>query len=247
VTEDLRIVLWKEWHSLIHGQSRRQLLLMTATLAFWAIWLPVQTGSDWMTDGILSILISVLLPALVVAITVPATIAGERERRTLPTLLATRLPDDAILFGKLIVPVALGVAAMVAVLVVGLIAANIASWDGSVRLYDPVVLVPDLIVGTQVAIAAAAGGVTISLRARRVQDAQQTLSMMMMLPAMGVGLALFLVMQLAGGVQVAAERLDGTSGWAVALVVIAALGLLDIGLLFGARRRFRRGRLIADP
>ncbi len=247
MTKDLRIVLWKEWRSLIHGQSRRQLLLMTATLAFWAIWLPVQTGSDWMTDGILSILISILLPALVVAITVPAAIAGERERRTLPTLLATRLPDDAILFGKLIVPVVLGVAAMASVLIVGLIAANIASWDGSVRFYDPVVIVPDIIVGTQVAVAAAAGGVAISLRARRVQDAQQTLSMMMMLPAMAVGLLLFVVMQLAGGVQVAAEQLDGTSGWLVAFVVILILGLVDLGLLASARRRFRRGRLIADP
>ena len=244
--DDLRIVLWKEWRSLLHGQSRRQLLLMTATLAFWAIWLPVQTGSDWMTDGILSILISVLLPALVVAITVPATIAGARERKTLPTLLATRLSDEAILFGKLIVPVALGVAAMVAVLIVGLIAANIASWDGSVRLYDPVVIVPDLIIGAEVAIAAAAAGVAISLRARRVQDAQQTLSMMLMLPAMVVGLLLFAVMQLSGGIGAAAERLEGTSGWVVASAVIALLALVDLSLVSGARRRFRRGRLIAD-
>jgi ABC-2 type transport system permease protein len=244
--DDLRNVLWKEWRSLIHGQSRRQLILMTATLAFWAIWLPVQTGSDWMTDGILSILISVLLPALVVAITVPATIAGERERRTLPTLLATRLSDEAILYGKLIVPVLLGVAAMVAVLLVGLIAANIASWDGTVRLYDPVVIVPDLIIGAQVAIAAAAAGVAISLRARRVQDAQQTLSMMLMLPAMVVGLLLFAVMQLSGGMGAAADGLQGVSGWAVALVVIGLLALVDLSLVTGAKRRFRRARLIAD-
>jgi ABC-2 type transport system permease protein len=244
--DDLRLVLWKEWRSLLHGQSRRQLLLLTASLAFWAIWLPVQTGSGWMTDGILSILISVLLPALVVAITVPATIAGERERRTLPTLLATRLPDEAILFGKLIVPVVLGIAAMLAVLVLGLIAANIASWDGSVRFYDPVVIVPDVIIGSEVAIAAAAGGVAISLRARRVQDAQQTLSMMLMLPAMAAGLLLFVVMQLTGGVPAAAQRLEGTSGWVIALFVIALLALADVLLLGSARRRFRRSRLIAD-
>jgi ABC-2 type transport system permease protein len=247
VSDDLRLVLWKEWRSLLHGQSRRQLLLMTATLAFWAIWLPVQTGSDWMTDGILSILISVLLPALVVAITVPATIAGERERRTLPTLLATRLSDDAILLGKLIVPVVLGVAAMMAVLIVGLIAANVASWDGSVRLYDPVVIVPDLIIGTEVAIAAAAGGVAISLRARRVQDAQQTLTLMMLLPAMAVGLLLFLVTQLSGGIGVAADRLEGTSGWLIAVIVIIVLALVDVGLIAVARRRFQRGQLIAIP
>lgn len=244
--DDVRTVLWKEWRSLMHGQSRRQLLIMTATLAFWAIWLPVQTGADWMTDGILSILVSVLLPALVVAVTVPATIAGERERKTLATLLATRLPDEAILFGKLAVPVALGCVAMIAVLLVGLVAANIASWDGSVRLYEPVVIVPDLIIGFEVALAAAAAGVAISLRARRVQDAQQTLSMMLMLPAMALGFALFIVMQLTGGIEVAAERLDGLSGWVAAAFVIVLLGLLDAGLLASARRRFRRGRLIKN-
>jgi ABC-2 type transport system permease protein len=246
VIDDVRTVIWKEWRSLIHGQSRRQLLIMTATLTFWAVWLPVQTGSDWMTDGILSILISVLLPALVVAVTVPAAIAGERERKTLSTLLATRLPDDAILIGKLAIPVVLGCLAMVAVLVVGLVAANAASWDGSVRLYDPVVIVPDVIIGFEVAFAAAAAGVSISLRARRVQDAQQTLSMMLMLPAMAFGFALFVLMQLSGGIQVAAERLDGISGWAVAAVAIVLFGVLDASLLVGARRRFQRGRLVKN-
>jgi ABC-2 type transport system permease protein len=241
---DLRIVIWKEWLSLRRGQGRRQLLILTVSLAFWAVWLPVQTGAGWMTDGILSILISVLLPALVVAVTVPATIAGERERKTLSTLLSTRLPDDTILFGKLVVPVILGVVAMVAVLIVGLVAANVASWDGSARFYDPVVIVPDLIVGFQVAIAAAGVGVAISLRARRVQDAQQTLTLMLMLPAMILGAGLLLAMQALGGVQVAAERFDGVNGWAVAALVIVILAILDIGAITGARHRFRRGRLI---
>jgi ABC-2 type transport system permease protein len=245
--DDLRLVLWKEWRSFIRGQSRRQLLLMLAALAFWAVWLPVQTGSDWMTDGILSVFVSVLLPALVVAITVPASMAGERERKTLPTLLASRLPDAAILYGKLIVPVVLGIVAMVAVLIVGLVAANVASWDGGFRFYDPVVIVPDLVIGSQVAVAAAAGGVAISLRARRVQDAQQTLTLMMLLPAMAVGLLLFLVTQLSGGIGVAADRLEGTSGWLIAVIVIIVLALVDVGLIAVARRRFQRGQLIAIP
>lgn len=243
--DDLRLVLWKEWRSFIRGQGRRQLLLIGVTLAFWAIWLPGQTGTGWMTDGILSAFVSVLLPALVVAITVPPAIAGERERRTLPTLLATRLPDEAILWGKLIVPAALGIGAMLAVLIAGLIAANVASWDGSVRFYDPVVIVPDLIMGSQVAIAAAAGGLAISLRARRVQDAQQTLSVVLLLPAMAGGVLLFGAIQLSGGIDMAAERLEGANGWLIATVVIVVLAVVDLWLIASARRRFRRGWLIA--
>ena len=43
---DIRTVIWKEWRSLINGQSRRQLMVMVVMLAFWAVWLPVQTGAD---------------------------------------------------------------------------------------------------------------------------------------------------------------------------------------------------------
>ena len=240
----MRTVIWKEWRSLIHGQSRRQLIVMVAMLAFWAVWLPVQTGADWMTDGVISILISVLLPALVVAVTVPPAFAGERERKTLATLLATRLPDEAILFGKLVVPVVVGCLAMVAVLLVGLVAANAASWEGTPRFYDPVVIIPDLVIGFLVAIMSGAVGVAISLRARRVQDAQQTISMMLMLPAMGLGFVFFILAEMTGGIDQVAVGLDGVSGWLVALVFIGILVVIDVVLMGIAQRRFRRSRLI---
>ena len=243
---DLRTVIWKEWHSLIHSQSRRQLLILVVTLAFWAIWLPVQTGADWMTDGVISILISVLLPALVVAVTVPAAFAGERERKTLSTLLATRLPDTAILYGKLVIPVLIGCIALIGVLAVGLVAASAASWDGSPRFYDPVVIVPNLVIGFLVALMTAAAGVAISLRANRVQDAQQTLSMMLMLPAMGVGAVLLIVAEVTGGISSALAGLDGVSGWLIAAVAVVGLAAIDAVLLAMARRRFRRGRLITE-
>jgi len=245
MTSDMRTVIWREWRSLIHGQNRRQLVIMVVMLGFWAIWLPLQSGADWMTDGVISILISVLLPALVVAVTVPPAFAGERERKTLATLLATRLPDEAILYGKLVVPVLAGWTAMVAVLLVGLVAANAASWDGAPRFYDAIVIVPDLVVGLLVAVGTAAVGVGISLRARRVQDAQQTISMMLMLPAMAVGLVLFVVAEMTGGISQAAASLDEVDGWMVALAVVVILVVTDAALLLVAQRRFRRSRLIA--
>lgn len=245
MTGDLRIVIWKEWRSLIHGQNRRQLVVITVSLAFWAVWLPIQTGSGWMTDGVISILISAVLPALVVAVTVPAAFAGERESKTLGTLLATRLPDEAILFGKLVVPIIVAMVALVAVLIVGLIAANAVTWDGAPRFYDPVVIVPNVVVGLLIALMTATVGVAVSLRARRVQAAQQTLSLMLLLPAMVMGGLLFIAAQLSGGVIEAAEQLDGLSGWVVAGAVVAILVAVDAVLLALARRRFRRSRLIA--
>ena len=69
--------------------------------------------------------------------------------------------------------------------------------------------------------------------------------MMLMLPAMGVGLLLLAAAELTGGVSAAAARLEGISGWLVALAIIAILVVIDAALLVMAHRRFRRSRLIA--
>jgi len=143
-----------------------------------------------------------------------------------------------------VVPVLAGCLAMVAVLLVGLIVANATSWAGSPRFYDPIVVVPNLLIGSLVAVAVAAAGVGISLRAKRVQDAQQMISLMLMVPAMALGLLLFVLAEMTGGVGEAAAQLDGMNGWIIALAVIGALVVLDAAMLITARRRFRRNRLI---
>jgi hypothetical protein len=53
------------------------------------------------------------------------------------------------------------------------------------------------------------------------------------------------IIQLTGGVQQLAERLEGVSGWIPALAAVAFLAVIDASLLAVARRRFRRNRLIA--
>ena len=58
--------------------------------------------------------------------------AGERERHTLETLLASRLSDRAILFGKIAACIAYGwLMAMLCVLV-GTITENVSHWEGQV-------------------------------------------------------------------------------------------------------------------
>jgi len=107
------------------------------------------------------------------------------------------------------------------------------------------VLVPNLLIGFLVALMTAALGVAISLRSRRVQDAQQVIPLMLTLPAIALGFLAFGAIQLTGGVQQLAERIDGVSGWIPALVAVSILAAVDVALLATARRRVRRNRLIA--
>jgi ABC-type Na+ efflux pump permease subunit len=65
----------------------------------------------------------------------PDTFAGERERHTLETLLASRLSDQAILIGKLAACTSYGWLLTIITIVVGVITINAANWSGHVLFY----------------------------------------------------------------------------------------------------------------
>src|SRR5207247_1194445 len=80
------------------------------------------------------LLIYAFFSAVVITTVIADSFAGERERHTLETLLASRLSDRAILFGKIAASIAYGwVIAMLCVLA-GTITVNVANWQGQVLL-----------------------------------------------------------------------------------------------------------------
>ena len=72
-----------------------------------AIYMPLQFGEKWV-DGAWSLVTCIVIPLILVGIVIPQSFAGERERHTLETLLASRLPDRAIPWGKVLLAVAYG-------------------------------------------------------------------------------------------------------------------------------------------
>ena len=99
---DIATVMWKEWRSLFRARgSVLRLLLILASWSFFSIYAPWEGGQRWLEDRVLALIAAFFLPTVLVSITVADSFAGERERHTLETLLASRLPDRAILVGKL--------------------------------------------------------------------------------------------------------------------------------------------------
>ncbi len=235
---DIGTVMWKESKSLFRyrGSRWRALLTLIVPVAVVAVWFPIQMGTDWVEDWVS--LFAVVAPMVMVMTTVPDSFAGERERHTLETLLASRLPDKAIFFGKLLVAVCLGFGMTVLVLVLGLIIVNVAHWQGQVAFYPATVFLVDLGVALIVALLVASAGVLLSLRASTVQEAQQTLAFTVMLPPFIVGFALFFFRE-----QIA-DLLGGISFTQVILILAGLLLALSIFLLLTAMQRFRRNRLI---
>jgi len=240
---DLATVMWKEWRSIFAGRARRQVLLVGGMLAFWAVVFPIQMGSDWIADPVPVALLGVAMPVVMVGIIVPEAIAGERERHTLRTLLASRLPDRAILFGKLAFAVAISWLAAPAILVIALVTVNVTSGADGLLFYDAGVLVSVLVAGLLVSLLTGGIGIFVSLRARTAQEAQQVTVFAMMLPMMLITAA---AIALVGNPQARAfmEWLGSDGARYVGPAAMLLLALVDVVVIWAADRRFRRGRLI---
>jgi len=247
VITDLRSVFWKEWRSMVGGPARRQLGLTGTLLAvMWAVLFPLQMGRDWVADAVPLTIVTIALPMVVAGVLAPDAFAGERERHTLATLLASRLPDRAILYGKLGFSVALAWLVLPIVLAVSLVTVNLTAGAGELLVYDAGLLGFLLILGLLIAVMTAGIGMFVSLRARTAQEAQQLtlVGLAMPLTIVGVGFTLLLANRDIGRqVMDALATLDAGLIATGAMLVIATI---DVLVLFAADRRFRRGRLIAS-
>lgn len=207
------------------------------------ILLPWQMGRSWVESPITLIYWS-WVPLFLVNAVVADSFAGERERHTLETLLASRLPDQAILFGKLLAALAYGVGLTWASLLVGLVTINLVHGEGRLLFYPPAVALGVIGISLLSGGLAAGAGVLVSLRAKSVQQATQVLSIAIMalifIPTFGLQ-ALPAAWQ---------EWLwNMVAGWNVTqavLTAIAVLAVIDSMLIGTAMRRFQRARLIAE-
>jgi ABC-2 type transport system permease protein len=242
---DLVTVVWKEWRSVSRGSSRRQLVLSGLLLAMWAVLFPLQMGRDWVTDPVPMGLLGFALPVVIVGTVVPDAVAGERERRTLSTLLASRLPDRAILYGKLGFAVAIGWLSVPLILAIALVTVNLSTPAVTPLVYDAPMAGGVLFLALLTAILTGAIGVFFSLRSATTQDAQQLTVLALMFPMLVIGMGLTAVgaanpeFRRTLGEWIASVGLD-----TIVLGAMAILVLLDGALVAAADRRFRRGRLL---
>jgi len=241
--QDIATVVWKEWRTLTQGRSRRQLLLIGGVLALEALIFPIQDPRGWVSDPVLLGVLGIIMPLLVVSVVVPDAIAGERERHTLATLLASRLPAGAILAGKLGFAVATGWLAGVLMLAVALVVANVVAGASPPLLYDSGTLLAVLVLGLLVAILSGGIAFFVSLRATTAQEAQQLTGVGMMLPIF-IGSAILMVLAGNENLRTMLEGVLTLDPRLILVGVMGAIALVDGVLLWAADRRFRRGRLL---
>jgi ABC-2 type transport system permease protein len=238
--DDILTVMWKERRGMFRfrGSRTRFLMILLAPLLM-AIVFPLQAGPIWV-EALDSVFIAVFVPIILVSITIPDSFAGERERHTLGTLLASRLPDRAILFGKVAVSVAFAWGVTLAAILLGLVTVNVAHWEGKLLLLTPTIALANLALSFLLATLATGAGILVSLRSQTVQEAQQTLTAVLLFPPMLLGM---LLMLLRDRVQ---EMVGALKGEQILLIVVAILAVIDVVIFVAAIARFQRSRLYLD-
>jgi ABC-2 type transport system permease protein len=244
--DDIQTVMWKARKGLFRIQGRRgQTLLMLFTPLMLAILFPIQMGEDWPTNGF-QLVIAIVVPLLLVGTAIPAAFASEREQHTLATLLASRLSDRAILYGKILNAVIFGWGMTILVLFVAILTANIAQWDGQVIFYKPSIFLADLVISLIFSTLVAGAGVLFSLKAESVQQAQQSLISIFLIPGMLLQAGFFLLMTLPTKKEALRQLLESVTVEQVALVIGIVLAIFAAGCLWLAAQKFNRASLILD-
>ena len=236
---DIMTIIWKEVKiSLQLRENYKTQMLSFLGPIMLAVLLPLDYGSAWV-EGHISLFIAVATPLTLIGGLVPSSFAGEKEGHTLETLLASRLSDQAILFGKSLFIILYGWLITLVILSFSLITVNLTTEGSGLLLYQPNVLLANIILSLLLSSLFCGVGVLISLRSDTVQEASQTLMGMLLIPPSLIG-ALALISGIRPKVILAAYE-----PWQLLTAFSIVLFVITVILFMVAQKGFKRSQLIA--
>ncbi|HZC06160.1 MAG TPA: ABC transporter permease [Ktedonobacterales bacterium] len=250
---DIGTVMWKEWREYFAGPSAsggsgrgRGVIGVLLIMGIISILLPLLLGRALITSGTPVIVDGVYLPAMILLNVIPDSFAGERERHTLETLLASRLSDRAILFGKVGAAVTYGWAVGLSAALVQVVVANLSHKNArpgaALAFYPAGSAIAIVVLGLLMSLLIASVGCLVSLRASTTRQAQLNLSFGFLVLVFAPVILLQLLPRETQSNFLA--LLNTANPTQVFFIIVGALLVVDVALLFIALARFQRARLI---
>ena len=232
---DILTMVWKESKDSLFQGGWRSLIRPLIVVGIMGIYLPLQFGPQWMDLTPIGMILLLWIPFFVLISFIGDVIAGERERHTLETLLASRMPDRAILLGKVVATVLYAWGMGVLSLLLGLVLVDLFRTQGNWMFYPLDLFVDALILSLLVGVLGASAGVLVSLRVATVRQAQQILSVGTIVFVFGI---IFVLK------AVPANVFSSLSYAQFLLIVMAFIAVLDAILLGLSLVSFQRSHLI---
>ena len=232
---DILTMLWKESKDVFFQGGWKSLIRPLFVVGIMGIYLPLQFGPRWVDLTPIGMLLLLWIPFFVIISFIGDVIAGERERHTLETLLASRMPDRAILLGKVVTTVLYAWGMGVLSLLLGLVLVDLFRTQGNWMFYPLDLFVDALVLILLASVLAASAGVLVSLKVATVRQAQQILSVGTIVFVFGI---IFALQAVPANVV---SSLTYSQFLLIAMAVIAVLDAIFLGLSLVS---FQRSRLI---
>jgi ABC-2 type transport system permease protein len=173
--KDIQTILWKEWKEFFFQQNGRSKFRLLAGFAFIGILFPYSRGVGWFSSNGFYF-VAFMGPLLTLISVVCDLFVGERERHTLETLLASRLPDKSILLGKLASAISYSICITLFVLLLNIITVNLKYYNGTIILFSATSALIVVVLTILFSSLGALIGAAVSFNFSTVKAAQQTLS-----------------------------------------------------------------------
>ncbi len=232
---DILIMVWKESKDVFFQGGWRSLIRPLIVVGIMGIYLPLQLGPQWVNLTPLGMVLLLWIPFFVIISFIGDVIAGERERHTLETLLASRMSDRAILLGKVVTTVLYAWGMSVLSLLLGQVVVALFRTQGNWMFYPLDLFVDALVLSLLVNVLGASAGVLISLRVSTVRQAQQILGVGTIVFVFGIIFALQLV---------PANVVSSLTYSQFLLIAMRVIAVVDAILLGLSLVSFQRSRLI---
>ena len=174
---DTLTVFRKEWKEMFYHRGVRGYLFNWIIMVLLVgVYMPIQVGAGWFNSPVMLLLWS--WPALqLISALMADGFAGEKERHTLETLLASRLPDLSIFSGKMLAGLVYAGSIFPASLFLGAVTVNLKEGiSNGVRFYNMGSLLQILALHYLSLILIAAVGMLVSMRSSSVKSAYQKIA-----------------------------------------------------------------------
>jgi len=232
---DILTMVWKESKDVFFQGGWKSLIRPLFVVGIMGIYLPLQFGPQWVDLTPIGMVLLLWIPFFVIISFIGDVIAGERERHTLETLLASRMPDRVILLGKVVTTVLYAWGMGVFSLLLGLVLVDLFRTQGNWMFYPLDLFVDALVLILLASVLAASAGVLVSLKVATVRQVQQILSVGTIVFVFGITFALQAVP------ANVVSSLTYSQFLLIAMAVIAVLDAIFLGLSLVS---FQRSRLI---
>ena len=242
---DIFTIMWKEYRELLRqrGTTKTTILTIFVPTLLLGVYMPFQLGEQWVATPMAFVML-VWIQLFLVNAVIADSFAGERERHTLETLLASRLSDASILFGKILSAVTYSFLITTVIIVLGLVTINLKNIGEGLLVFSPFHLITGISACLIAALFISTVGVLVSLKTATVRQAQQTMGIAIIAVAFLPGLIFNIIPRTMKAHLVTLLTALANPFWIVSAVLTGIV--VDCVLLAIVLGKFKRSKLMYD-